>query len=31
VKLSEYPHVEKWKELVGSRPAVQKGMKVLEI
>jgi len=31
VKIEEYPHVQKWKELVGSRPAVQKGMKVLEI
>jgi len=30
VEMSEYPHVQRWQEAIGARPAVQRGMEVLK-
>jgi GST-like protein len=30
IDIDAYPHVKRWREVVGARPAVQKGCAVLE-
>ncbi len=30
VDISKYPDIQRWQEVIGARPAVQKGMQILK-